>query len=77
MVRSKLREEVIDVKKSEELVKVAETLAQLSMRLSYWNEFELAYQTRNLADEITLLAGGLRIEEAGEVELDLEEVEEA
>ncbi len=59
--------------KSEEMLKVAETLMQLSARLSYWSQFGAAYQVRNLADEVVLLAGGLRAEEAGEVEQDLEE----
>lgn len=59
--------------KSEELIKVAETLSQLSTRMTYWAEFSLAYQISNLAEEITLLAGGLRVEEAGEVALALEE----
>lgn len=59
--------------KSEELVKVAETLAQMATRLTYWGEFSLAYQVRNLVDELTLLAGGLRIEEGGQVEVDLGE----
>ena len=62
--------------KCEELVKVAETLAQLATRLTYWSEFAFAFQVGNLAEEITLLAGGMRVEEAGEVAVDLEEVRE-
>lgn len=58
--------------KSEELEVVAETLAQMSTRLTYWSEFDLAFRVQNLASEVTLLAGGLRVEEENKVDLGIE-----
>lgn len=63
--------------KSEEMLQVAETLAQLSTRLIYWAEFSLSFRVGELVEEVTLLAGGLRVEGESGDDVIVEDVVEA